>query len=216
MTKVTDATVHYTATFPDQDYSWETLVRDHKARGFRTGGYHWYIRRDGTLIEGRPEGTMGAGVRGFNGPNVIHIAWEGGLERATGPDVGVWNITAEQEATLIELLQNIQKRHPKCKRITGHIDNGPSQCPGLTKGGVAGWWAAVGGKQRSIAESRTVVGGVTAGVSTAGAIVSEQASELLPLVGMSDTIKTVFLVLTLAGIGLALYARIDDWNKGKR
>jgi len=68
--KVHTATVHYSATFPDQDYTWEQLTRDHIARGFREGGYHWYIRRNCTLIEGRPENVIGAHVGGHNSGNI--------------------------------------------------------------------------------------------------------------------------------------------------
>jgi hypothetical protein len=213
--KIHTATVHYSATFPDRDYTWEQLTRDHIARGFREGGYHWYIRRNGTLIEGRPENVIGAHVGGHNSGN-IGICWEGGLDHATGPNVGVWNITPEQEATLIHLLHNIQKRHPSCKNIVGHIDLAPSQCPGLPKGGVAQWWKEKGGKTRTLSETRTVRGGVAAGVGTAGAMVAEQAEQLAPLAGMSDVLKYAFVALTLAGIALTIYARKDDWDGGKR
>lgn len=140
MSNINTAVIHYSATYPDQDYSWRSLSQDHIRRGFREGGYHWYIRRNGNLIEGRAEGTMGAGVRGHNGADIVHICWEGGLERATGPNKGVWNPTPEQEATLIRLLTDMKKRHPKLKTVVGHIDLAPTQCPGLPKGGVAKWW----------------------------------------------------------------------------
>ena len=132
--------VHYSATYPDANYTWERLTADHKARGFREGGYHWYIRRDGQLIEGRPEGTLGAHVRGHNS-GTIGICWEGGLERATGSNTGVWNPTKAQEDQLVRLITDVQKRWPSAKRVVGHIDLGPTQCPGLPKGGVAKWWA---------------------------------------------------------------------------
>jgi len=213
--KLHTAVIHYSATYPDQDYTWKKLVADHIKRGFRTGGYHWYIRRDGTLIEGREEGTLGAHVSGHNS-GTIGICFEGGLERATGPNVGVWNPTPEQEETLIHLLNNIMKRHPTIKRVVGHIDLAPSQCPGLPKGAVEQWWAEKGGKKRTLSETRTVRGGVAAGVGTAGAMVAEQAEQLAPLAGMSDVLKWAFVALTIAGIALTLYARRDDWNEGKR
>ena len=40
--------LHCSATRCDKDYTAEQLLRDHKTRGFRTVGYHFYIRRDGT------------------------------------------------------------------------------------------------------------------------------------------------------------------------
>jgi len=209
------ATIHYSATYPDQDYTWKKLVADHIKRGFRTGGYHWYVRRDGTLIEGRPEYEMGAHVKGHNS-NTLGICFEGGLEKETGPNVGVWNPTPAQEATMITLLNDIMKRHPTVKRVVGHIDLAPSQCPGLPKGAVEKWWAEKGGKQRTLAETRTVRGGVAAGIGTIGAAVTEQAETLAPLAGMSDVLKWAFVALTIAGIGLTIYARRDDWQGGKR
>ncbi len=213
--KIHTAVIHYSRTYPDQDYTWEQLTSDHKARGFREGGYHWYIRRNGTLIEGRAENVIGAHVGGKNS-NRLGICWEGGIERDTGPNVGVWNISPEQEATLIDLLHNIQKRHPSCKNIVGHIDLAPSQCPGLPKGGVAEWWKEKSGKGRTLAETRTVRGGVAAGIGTVGAAITEQAETLAPLAGMSDALKWAFVALTIAGIALTLYARKDDWDGGKR
>lgn len=41
--------LHCSATRCDKDYTAEQLLRDHKTRGFRTVGYHFYIRRDGTI-----------------------------------------------------------------------------------------------------------------------------------------------------------------------
>jgi len=71
-------------------------------------------------------------------------------------------------------------------------------------------------KERTLVETRTVRGGVAAGVGTIGAAVAEQADSLAPLAGMSDAIKWVFIALTLAGIALTLYARKDDWDGGQR
>jgi hypothetical protein len=69
---------------------------------------------------------------------------------------------------------------------------------------------------KSLASSRTIAGQVAAGAGTAGAALSEQADAIAPLVGMSDTLRTVFILLTIAGIALTIYARIDDSNKGRR
>ena len=43
--------LHCSATRRNQDYSVEQLMRDHKKRGFRTIGYHFYIRKDGTITD---------------------------------------------------------------------------------------------------------------------------------------------------------------------
>ncbi len=41
--------LHCSATRCNCDYTVEQLLRDHRARGFRTIGYHFYVRRDGTV-----------------------------------------------------------------------------------------------------------------------------------------------------------------------
>ena len=213
--KIHTIVIHYSATYPDAHVTRDVVDRWHRERGFREIGYHWFIRRDGTIEEGRAEGTLGAHVRGHNS-GTIGICWAGGLERSSGPNVGVWNPTEAQEQTLIQLIRDIQKRHPDAKRVIGHKALAPTECPGLPKGGVAEWWARHGGKERTLAETRTVRGGVAAGVGTIGAAVTEQAETLAPLAGMSDVLKWAFVALTIAGIGLTLYARRDDWRDGKR
>jgi len=35
-------------------------------------------------------------------------------------------------------------------------------------------------------------------------------------VGHLDTLRWVFIALALAGIGVAVWARVDDWKKGLR
>lgn len=131
--------IHYSATYPDQDTTRADIDHMHKQRGFREIGYHWFIRRDGTLEEGRAEGTLGAHVRGHN-HNTIGICFAGGLDRETGPNVGVWNPTPAQEATMVQLIRDIQVRWPSAKKVVGHRNLGPTQCPG--RDDVTEWWAA--------------------------------------------------------------------------
>jgi hypothetical protein len=213
--KIHTIVIHYSATYPDAHVDRAVIDQWHRDRGFREIGYHWVITRDGTLQEGRPEGTLGAHVRG-NNSGTIGICWAGGLERTSGPNVGVWNPTPQQETVLVQLIHDIQKRHPSATRVIGHKDLVATECPGLPAGGVAQWWKEKGGKTRTLTETRTVRGGVAAGIGTVGATVAEQAEMLAPLAGMSDALKWAFVALTLAGIGLTLYARKDDWDGGKR
>lgn len=138
--KIQAIVIHYSATYPDAHVDRNVIDRWHRDRGFREVGYHWIITRDGTLQEGRPEGTLGAHVRGHNS-STIGICWAGGLERATGPEVGVWNPTPEQEACLVRLIRDIQNRHPSATRVLGHNDLVSTQCPGLPIGDVSEWWA---------------------------------------------------------------------------
>ena len=45
--------VHCSATRVDCDYTVKQLLHDHKARGFRTIGYHFYIRKSGEMSQHR-------------------------------------------------------------------------------------------------------------------------------------------------------------------
>ena len=39
---------------------------------------------------------------------------------------------------------------------------------------------------------------------------------MLPLVPHLDSLRWIFIALALAGIAVAVWARLDDWNKGLR
>lgn len=141
--KVTHIVVHYTATFADQNITRDDVAKMHKARGWRDIGYHWFIRRDGTVEEGRPESRVGAHVGGQN-TGKIGICCAGGLDRATGPNKGVDNRTPAQIDAQIKLIRECLKRHPGAK-VVGHRDLAPTQCPGFD---VQSWWAQVQKKKQ--------------------------------------------------------------------
>ena len=141
---------HYSATYPDQDWGVAEMTRMHKARGFRTVGYHYVIRRDGTVEKGRGEREIGAHVKGYN-TGSIGICCIGGIERATGPNIGVDNRTEAQKRALANLTRDILKRHPNAK-IVGHRDLGSTQCPGYD---AAQWWRSVNADPAEVTPSET-------------------------------------------------------------
>ena len=55
-----------------------------------------------------------------------------------------------------------------------------------------------------------------AGVEVAQNVLAETQSAILPLVPYLDTLRWVFIAVALAGIAVAIYARIDDWKRGRR
>ena len=128
--------LHCSASQCDQDYSVEQLRRDHKARGFYDIGYHFYIRKDGTMTQHRKLLEVGAHARPYNRCS-IGICYEGGLDEHGKP----YNtMTAEQETRLVDLFRNLKILFPKAK-IVGHRDlpgTTPKECPCLD----AGSWAA--------------------------------------------------------------------------
>lgn len=58
--------LHCSASRCNEDYSVEQLRRDHKARGFYDIGYHFYIRKDGTMTQHRMLLEVGAHARPYN------------------------------------------------------------------------------------------------------------------------------------------------------
>lgn len=130
--------LHYSATYPDQDLDVDDVRKMHKARGWKDVGYHYVIKRDGTVQKGRPDHVVGAHVAGRN-TGTLGICCIGGVERETGPNVGVDNRTLAQKAATIKLVKDLLARHPNAE-VVGHRDLGPTQCPGFD---VRPWWASV-------------------------------------------------------------------------
>ena len=115
--------VHCSATRSDRDYPVEQLLRDHKARGFRTVGYHFYIRKDGTVSQHRRLLEVGAHACGFNRCS-IGICYEGGLNADGKP---ADTRTIQQRTVLLELLWKLHKLFPQAV-IAGH-----GELPGVRK-----------------------------------------------------------------------------------
>lgn len=75
-----------------------------------------------------------------------------------------------------------------------------------------------------LAESRTMKGGGAAGVAASGAagvemvqnVLAETQSAILPLVPYLDTLRWLFIAVALIGVSITIYARWDDWRKGRR
>ena len=78
--------------------------------------------------------------------------------------------------------------------------------------------------RETLTESRTMKGGGAAGVATIGAAgvdvvqqaVTDTQSALQPLIPYLDSIRWLFIAVALIGIGTTIYARWDDWRKGRR
>lgn len=129
--------LHCSATRCDTDYTAEQLLCDHKARGFRTVGYHFYIRRSGSVTQHRKLLEVGAHCRPWNRCS-IGICYEGGLDEQGHP---ADTRTPEQTAQLLLLLARLIKLFPGA-RIRGHRDmpgSIPKACPCLDAESVFGY-----------------------------------------------------------------------------
>ena len=119
--------IHCSATKRNRDYTEKQLMRDHKARGFRTGGYHFYCRKDGRMVQFRKLLEVGAHARPYNRCS-IGICYEGGLDEEGRPADTL--TTAQYEAIRLLLLK-LKAMFPQA-RIVGHRDlpgTTPKACP---------------------------------------------------------------------------------------
>ena len=55
-----------------------------------------------------------------------------------------------------------------------------------------------------------------AGIEIAQDTLGDAQSAIQPLIPYLDTLRWAFIALALAGIGLTIWARIDDWKRGRR
>ena len=131
--------LHCSATRCNQDYSAEQMKRDHKKRGFYDIGYHFYIRKDGTMTQHRFLLEVGAHARPYNRCS-IGICYEGGLDEDGKP---CNTLTPEQTARINDVLARLHKLFPKA-RIVGHRDlsgTTPKECPCFDAQKLFGWIA---------------------------------------------------------------------------
>lgn len=122
MRKIDLIVIHCSATREDRSLTLDDLETMHRRRGFNGTGYHYYIRKDGTVHLTRPVDRIGAHARGFNAHS-IGICYEGGLDcRGCPADTR----TPEQRASLKLLAHQLGERFPAC-RVCGHRDLSPDR-----------------------------------------------------------------------------------------
>ena len=109
--------IHCSATRCDRPVPLEAVIACHRARGFATVGYHYYVTRDGTVHAGRPLYQEGAHATGYNRRS-IGVCYEGGLNPCGQP---ADTRTDAQKETLLKLMQRLKKDYPHA-RIVGHRD----------------------------------------------------------------------------------------------
>ncbi|MBQ7425732.1 MAG: N-acetylmuramoyl-L-alanine amidase [Prevotella sp.] len=126
MRTITLIIIHCSAVRPDQMSSAAQIDSWHRQRGWKLGiGYHYVIRRDGTIEPGRPEWMVGAHCKNHNAHS-IGVCYEGGLDiRGQPADTR----TPAQKAAMRQLLEDLHRRYPRAL-ILGHNDLNPlKECP---------------------------------------------------------------------------------------
>ena len=98
----------------------DDIHRWHLDRGWSGIGYHFFVRKDGTIWRGRPEDRVGAHTVNFNSRSV-GICFEGNFELEPMSDF--------QKAAGLELIAYLKDKYP-IKEIKGHGELRATACPG--------------------------------------------------------------------------------------
>jgi N-acetylmuramoyl-L-alanine amidase len=178
------------------------ITRWHIKRGFSTGGYHWYIDRDGSRAKGRDESTPGAHVAGHN-TGSIGICLLGGFG-SNENDAFEKHYTPAQDRALRKLIEEISSRTP-IRRIRGHNEVAAKACPGFQ---VSRWLAHKPAKP-TLKESTTVQASAVQIASGGGAAVAAVSA----LDGTAQIVALVFAgIVVLAGLWI-MRERIRKWSR---
>lgn len=101
----------------------ESIHEAHKRRGWAGIGYHFYIRKDGSVYRGRPTDFIGAHCGGCN-TSTIGICLEGNFVDKDVP-------SEEQLDSLSAVIHEIKKEYPGIYRVLNHRDLCKTLCPGV-------------------------------------------------------------------------------------
>lgn len=128
--------VHCAQTHAGQDFDAAEVRKWHvEERGWIDIGYHFVIKRDGTVEEGRPMDAVGSHVKDWNHTSV-GICLIGGSD-VNGNEEN--NFTDAQWVALAELIASLLTKYTDAT-VQGHRDfpNVAKYCPSFN---VKPWWA---------------------------------------------------------------------------
>ena len=118
--------IHCTATKPSMDIGYEEINRWHRERGFLSCGYHFIIKRNGVIEDGRTTDAVGAHCRGKN-HNSIGIAMVGGVTQEDHTKAED-NFLPEQWESLKKLIEELHTQYPEAQ-VKGHYHFSDKFCP---------------------------------------------------------------------------------------
>ncbi len=126
MRSIERAIVHCSATPSDMDIGVEEIREWHIAKGWADVGYHFIVRRDGTVEAGRSISRPGAHARG-NNRDSIGICLVGGVD-AENKDKAEANFTYKQYQALDGLKTTLEAQLGPMEWL-GHKELSPKACP---------------------------------------------------------------------------------------
>lgn len=120
--------IHSSFTTPDQHIGVAEIEREHRMQCKLSIGYHYVIRRDGTLENGRPANRAGAHTTGHD-HHSIGICMIGGADKQGKP---ANNFQQAQFKQLKWLIGNLAVSFPEAK-VVGHNKLNPNtRCPSFS------------------------------------------------------------------------------------
>lgn len=124
--------IHCSYTPPSMDIGAEEIRRWHRQKGWLDIGYHFVIRRDGTVEKGREMGVVGAHAEGWN-ERSVGICLVGGMapskEAGKVSEIPEDNFTNVQFESLETLVTVVHEAYPTAQ-IIGHYQVEPAKaCP---------------------------------------------------------------------------------------
>jgi len=125
---VTYIVVHGSATKDDQDIGVEEIRRSHRQKGWLDIGFHYVIRRDGTIEDGRPYDVPGAHARGYN-------------DKSLGICLVGMNYTEVQLESLSQLLVDLTSTHYDA--VVCQEDDLPNRNKPRLSFDLKAWWDSV-------------------------------------------------------------------------
>lgn len=134
--------IHHTGNPYDDDLSAAEIHASHRAQGWSGIGYHYVVRKDGAVEEGRPHWTIGAHAYGHNSHTIgIHVC--GNFELAEPTDAQIESLAMLLATVCHDYGLPIDEDH-----VVGHRDLMPTACPGANLyallpdvRGKANWYA---------------------------------------------------------------------------
>lgn len=128
--------IHCAATRATHNVDIKEVDRWHREKGWRMVGYHFFIKRDGTIQTGRPlmDGGAHAGPEYNNRSVGICLAGGVGQDGKT-PEA---NYTEAQWKQLKSLVEDLKKHNFPDAEVIGHNHVATKDCPCFD---VKAWWS---------------------------------------------------------------------------
>lgn len=98
----------------------EQIHQWHLDRGWCGIGYHYFVRKDGSIYKGRPDCAIGAHCLGYN-TNSLGVCAEGDFMQESMPEV--------QKNAIIELVSYLKNKYSIID-VKGHKELNSTDCPG--------------------------------------------------------------------------------------